>query len=122
MKKLVVLLIMFCVFLSQGQTIEFTHKAKFEGEKIVEKQECDCRAVVVDNMTVLFEDGQVTYFIEKEDSFVKRENGYSFYKLNVIMKDRVLKDVLIRENLSEFTILVKEGKVGFGLIRIKNKK
>lgn len=121
MRKLVVLVVLFCTFVSKGQTIEFTHKVKFKGEKIVEKKECDCKAVIIDNMTVLFEDGQVTYFIEKEDSFIKRDNGYSFYRLNVIMKDKILKDVLVRENLSEFTILVKEGKVGFGLIRIKNK-
>lgn len=123
MRKLVVLLVLFCTFALQGQEIKMTHKAFVESDNIEKEIPCKC--------SVFFSKSRLVAIIDFDDleifkilsvvEVLKKEHDFTAYLVKAKMDGRVIKArVILLTNKKGVIVLQENDNKGFIYLR-KNK-
>lgn len=124
MRKLVVLLVLFCTFAVEAQQFVFTHRVKIENERVVEKTPCDCGVKVIGNLVIISDGDKEIYLVERDNSFVREEDDFVVFKFNLQTKQGVYQDITthIVKDFRGIVILDKQEKNGLGYINLNKEQ
>lgn len=116
MRKLVVLLVLFCTFALQGQEISMTHKARINNNEIGKETDCNCSLFLRDNKLVAiidFDDLEL-FKVLSVVGILEEGDGFKTYLVEAKMDGLVLKvRVILLSNYKGVVVLKENENKGF---------